>query len=45
MQQRRFRYAWSRTWDDKADDYVCNDGEVSVGRAYKVNSINEGGWF
>lgn len=40
---RRFRYIWSRTWDDKAEDYACTDGDVKVGRVYRVNSIAEGG--
>ena len=25
--------AWSRTWEDKTEDYCCNDGEVRVGRS------------
>jgi hypothetical protein len=45
MTDRRFLYEWSRTWDDKAEDYVCADGEVKVGRVYRINSIAEGGWF
>ena len=42
---RRFRYTWSRTWDDKAEDYVARDGETSIGRVYRINSISTGGWF
>ena len=30
--------------DDKAEDYACTDGDVKVGRVYRVNSIAEGGW-
>ena len=45
MPQRRFRYTWSRTWDDKPEDYACTDGEVKVGRVYRINSISTGGWF
>ena len=45
MPQRRFRYTWSRTWDNKPEDYACNEDEVSVGRVYRVNSISTGGWF
>ena len=43
--QRRFLYDWSRTWDDKPEDYVCADGLVKVGRVYRISSIAEGGWF
>ena len=42
---RRFRYTWSRTWDDKAEDYLARDGETSIGRVYRINSISTGGWF
>ena len=42
---RRFRYAWCRTWDDKAEDYVAHDGVTSIGRVYRINSISAGGWF
>ena len=45
MPQRRFRYTWFRTWDDKPEDYACTDGEVKVGRVYRINSISTGGWF
>ena len=45
MTERRFRYIWSRTWDDKPDDYVAHDGETSIGRVYRINSISTGGWF
>ena len=33
---RRFRYTWSRTWPDKPEDYACADGEVKVGRVYRI---------
>lgn len=42
---RRFRYTWSRTWEDKPEDYVAHDGEASIGRVYRINSISTGGWF
>ncbi len=45
MEERRFRYDWSRTWEDKPEDYVCNDGEVKVGRVYRINSNTGGGCF
>ena len=43
--ERRFRYDWSRTFDDKPEDYACTDGEMKVGRVYLLNSIANGGWF
>ena len=42
---RHFKYDWSRTWDDKPEDYVAHDGETSIGRVYRINSISTGGWF
>ena len=32
MPERRFRYTWSRMWEDKAEDYIAHDGETSIGR-------------
>ena len=45
MPERRFRYTWSRTWEDKAEDYIAHDSETSIGRVYRINSIATGGWF
>jgi hypothetical protein len=45
MSHRGFKYTWTRTWPDKAEDYSCADGELSVGRVYRISSIAEGGWF
>lgn len=45
MPESSFRYTWSPTWDNKAEDFVCNGGKVKVGRAYKVNSISDGRWI
>ncbi len=42
---RRFRYAWSRTFDDQREDYAARDGDVKIGRVYRINSISTGGWF
>ena len=42
---RRFKYDWSRTWDDKPEDYIAHDGEASIGRVYRINWISTGGWF
>ena len=43
--QPRFRYTWSRTWPDKPEDYVAHYGDAPIGRVYRINSIQEGGWF
>ena len=45
METQRFRYTWSRTWADKPEDFVAFDGENSIGRVYRINSISAGGWF
>ena len=45
MKERLFRYRWSRTFDDKPENYACTDGEVKVGQVYLVNSIADGGWY
>ena len=38
-------YTWSRTWDDKPEDYACTDGDAKVGRACQINTLSEGGRF
>ena len=42
---RRFRYSWSRTWEDKPENYTAHDAGTSIGRVYRINSISTGGWF
>ena len=34
-----------KNWDYKPEDYVAYDGDVSIGRIYKITSIQSGGWF
>ena len=38
FRERRFRYTWSRTWPDKAKEYLARDGETSIGRVYQISS-------
>ena len=45
MAERRFRYRWDRTWPDKSEDFIANDGDISIGRVYRITSISTGGWF
>ncbi len=42
LRPRRFK---TPDWDDKPEDYLARDGETSIGRVYRINSISTGGWF
>ena len=41
MTERRFKFAWSRTWPDRLQDFSAVDGERQIGRVYKLPSIEE----
>ena len=41
MTERRFKFAWSRTWPDRLHDFIAADGERQIGRVYKLPSIEE----
>ena len=39
--QRRFKFAWSRTWADREQDFVAVDGERQIGRVYRLPGVDE----
>ena len=41
MIERRFKFAWSRTWADREQDFAAADGERRVGRVYRLASMTE----
>ena len=45
MAERRFKYRWGRTWDQVSEDYTAFTGGIPIGRVYRINSIQSGGWF
>jgi hypothetical protein len=36
MPERRFKYDWSRTWDDHPYALSAGDGELLIGRVYRM---------
>ena len=36
MRQRRFRYDWSGTWDDRPYDFIARDGDLRIGRVFRI---------
>src|SRR5262245_34511622 len=41
MAGRRFKFAWSRTWPDRPQDFVAHDGDLSIGRVYRIAGVAE----
>ncbi len=41
MTERRFKFAWSRTWPDRLQDFSAADGELQVGRVYRIAGVDE----
>ncbi len=41
MIERRFKFAWSRTWPDREQDFVAADGERQIGRVYRLAGVDE----
>ena len=41
MTERRFKFAWSRTWPDRPQDFVAADGENRIGRVYRITGMAE----
>ena len=41
MTERRFKFAWSRTWPDRLQDFSAVDGERQIGRVYKLPGVDE----
>jgi hypothetical protein len=39
--ERRFRFAWSRTWPDRPQDFTAADGERRIGRVYRLTGVDE----
>jgi hypothetical protein len=35
-EMRRFELQWSRTWTDRSHDFSAYDGELLVGRVYRI---------
>jgi hypothetical protein len=36
MSERRFTYTWSRTWNDHPHAFSAMDGELLIGRIYRL---------
>jgi hypothetical protein len=36
MPERRFALTWSRTWPDRPHDFSAKDGEIPIGRVYRL---------
>lgn len=36
MSQHRLDLAWTRTWEDRSHDFSARDGELLVGRVYRM---------
>ena len=41
MTAHRFKFAWSRTSPDRPYDFVAADGDLRVGRVYKLAGVDE----
>jgi ribosomal protein S5 len=41
MTARRFRYTWFRTWDDRPHDFSAKDGDLPIGRVYRLAGVGE----
>jgi hypothetical protein len=39
--ERRFKFAWSRTWPEREQDFVAADGELQIGRVYRIVGVDE----
>ena len=39
--QSRFRFAWSRTQQDQPYDFVADDGDLRIGRVYRIAGAAE----
>ena len=37
--ERRFKFAWSRTWPEREQDFVAADGELQIGRVSTGSSV------
>ena len=37
----RFKFAWSRTWQDQPYDFVARDGDLNIGRVYRIAGVEE----
>src|SRR5262245_22603288 len=38
---RRFRYTWTRTWPDRHHDFSAKEGEMAIGRVYRLAGVCE----
>jgi hypothetical protein len=36
MTERRFAYTWFRTWEDRPYDFSAKDGDLRIGRVYRM---------
>ena len=41
MIERRFKFAWSHTWPDRPQDFIAADGELRIGRVYRLPGVEE----
>ncbi len=44
MAQRRFKYEWSRTWQDQPYDFIAVDGDIRIGRVHRIPGEERWTW-